>query len=107
MSKHVVLLVEENPIARKLLRLALESEGCTVIEAGGGTAAVEAATRYRPDFLVLAQTLRDAQAPELLAEIRAKAGAPALPAFVVSGTVSRLDELTEIARKVRSALERR
>jgi CheY-like chemotaxis protein len=107
MNKPLVLLVEESPIARNMLRLALESEGCTVIEADGGEAAIEAAAQSRPDFLLLGQVLPGKQAPELLAEIRARTGEPALPALVVSGAVSRLDELNQIARKVMSALNRR
>lgn len=107
MSNPVILLVEESPTARKVLRMALESEGCEVIEAGGSTAALEAAEQRRPDFLLLAQNIRDMQAAELLAELRAKAGEPALPALVMTGTLSRLDELGEIARKVTSALKRR
>lgn len=89
-----ILLVEDNPITRKMRRLALESEGYGVVEAGDGRGALEAATASPPELLVLDHVLPDADGLQLLEEIRRRAGAPELPALVVTGMVSRLDELS-------------
>ena len=43
MTGHTVLVVEDNPITRKMVRVALESDGYRVLEAGDGGAALAAA----------------------------------------------------------------
>ena len=53
----VILVVEDNPITRKMLRFALESEGYHVLEAGDGGAAIRLA-RDRPPALVLQDYVR-------------------------------------------------
>jgi two-component system cell cycle response regulator DivK len=52
-----VLLVEDAPDTRELLRLLFEGEGYEVVLAGDGVAAVEAALRERPDAIVMDMSL--------------------------------------------------
>jgi response regulator RpfG family c-di-GMP phosphodiesterase len=52
MSSSTVLLVEDNPITRKMMRFALEAEGYAVLEAGAGAAALQIAAESRPDLLL-------------------------------------------------------
>jgi two-component system cell cycle sensor histidine kinase/response regulator CckA len=86
-----VLIVEDNPITRKLLRVALEIGGYEVIDASDGRTALEITAERRPDLLVLDYVLPDMDGLELLAEIRRR-GPAEIPAIVVTGMVSRLDE---------------
>ena len=95
MSAGTVLLVEDNPITRKMLRLTLESEGCTVLEAGDAAGALAAVAGGVPDLVLLDYVLPDSDGLSLLAELRLRCGAPVLPALLVTGMVSRLDELRE------------
>jgi PAS domain S-box-containing protein len=90
-------VVEDNPITRRMLRLALESDGHRVLEAADGRTALEAVARRRPDVLVLDYILPDTDGLALLAEIRSRAGAAELPAIVVSGLVARLEALRTLA----------
>jgi PAS domain S-box-containing protein len=95
MTVGTVLIVEDNPITRKMLRLTLESEGCAVLEAGDAAGALAAVARGAPDLVLLDYVLPDGDGLALLAEMRRRCGAPQLPALLVTGMVSRLDELRE------------
>jgi two-component system cell cycle sensor histidine kinase/response regulator CckA len=88
-----VLVVEDNPITRKMLRVALESEGYRVADAGDGRAARAAAAARRPDVIVVDYVLPDVDGVQLLADIRRDLAAPELPAIVVTGMVSSLEAL--------------
>jgi CheY-like chemotaxis protein len=52
-----VLLVEDAPDVRSVLRLLLEGEGYEVLEASDGVEAVEAARRERPDAVIMDMSL--------------------------------------------------
>jgi PAS domain S-box-containing protein len=93
MSEHTVLVVEDNPITRKMVRVALESDGYHVLEAGDGRSALAAAAERVPDLIVLDYVLPDTDGLRLLEELRRQAGREDLPALLVTGMVSRLGEL--------------
>jgi len=93
MPQAVILLVEDNPITRKLMRFALEAEGYDVVDAADGRAALEMAATRPPDLLVLDCVLPDMDGLQLLAAVRRQTAVPELPAIIVTGMVSRLDEL--------------
>jgi two-component system, cell cycle sensor histidine kinase and response regulator CckA len=92
-SAGTILLVEDNPITRRMLRVSLEIGGFDVVDAGDGHTALQIAGRRRPDLLVLDFVLPDMDGLQLLAEIRRRVTAPEVPAVIVTGMVSRLDEL--------------
>ncbi|HEX8559729.1 MAG TPA: response regulator [Pyrinomonadaceae bacterium] len=56
-TSHRVLVVEDEPDVRALLRLLLESEGYEVLTAGDGLAAVETALRELPDAIIMDMSL--------------------------------------------------
>ncbi len=93
MSAHTILVVEDNPITRKMVRVALESEGYAVVEAGDGRSAHAAAGEQRPDLIILDYVLPDTDGMRLLADLRREPGCEDVPALVVTGMVSRLPEL--------------
>jgi two-component system, cell cycle sensor histidine kinase and response regulator CckA len=93
MNEHTVLVVEDNPITRKMVRVALESDGYRVLEAGDGRSALAAAAERPPDLIVLDYVLPDTDGMRLLEELRRQAGREDLPALLITGMVSRLGEL--------------
>jgi CheY-like chemotaxis protein len=93
MSGQTVLVVEDNPITRKMVRVALESDGYLVLEAGDGCAALAAAAERPPDLVVLDYVLPDTDGMRLLEQLRGEGGREDLPALLVTGMVSRLGEL--------------
>ncbi len=87
-----ILVVEDNPITRKMLRVALESEGYTVAEAGDGRAALAEAERRRPALVLQDLILPDMNGFELVRRLRALPGLTDTPIFALSGFLGRIEE---------------
>lgn len=54
---HTVLVVEDTPDTREMMKIMLELEGYRVLEAPNGAAAVEVAQRERPDAIIMDMSL--------------------------------------------------
>jgi signal transduction histidine kinase/CheY-like chemotaxis protein len=88
-----ILVVDDNAIARKMLRLALVTEGYAVTEAADARAALSAAEGALPDLVLQDLVLPDMDGLELLRRLRALPGGVELPIVVLSGFLSRLEGL--------------
>jgi two-component system KDP operon response regulator KdpE len=86
-SKIRVLVIDDEPPIRKLLRTGLATQGFEVIEATNGRTALQALAAGEPDVVILDLGLPDISGHELLTKIRAKHDA--VPVVVLS---SREDE---------------
>jgi two-component system KDP operon response regulator KdpE len=73
-----VLVVDDEPQIRKLLRLALETHGYAVVEAATAEAALRAAVMQRPDLVVLDLGLPDREGFDVLAALREWSQSPVL-----------------------------
>jgi PAS domain S-box-containing protein len=87
-----ILLVEDNPLTRKMMRLTLEGEGFSVLEAEDGKTALEL-IGAGPALVVQDLMLPDMDGLELLARLRSRPASASLPVLVVSGLVSRRSEI--------------
>jgi CheY-like chemotaxis protein len=87
-----ILVVEDNPTTRKMLRLALATEGYRVVETADARAALAAAERTLPDLVLQDLILPDMDGLELLRCLRALPGGTELPILALSGFLSRLEE---------------
>jgi two-component system, OmpR family, KDP operon response regulator KdpE len=85
-----VLVVDDEPPIRKLLRMGLTSQGYNIVEASNGKAALEL-MREAPDLIILDLGLPDIQGHELLRTIRARD--ESVPVVVLS---SRGDEAGKV-----------
>jgi len=85
-----VLIVDDEPPIRKLLRMGLHTQGYDVLEATNGKTAL-AMLGERPDLIILDLGLPDIDGHQLLADIRARADA--VPVVVLS---SRDDEAGKV-----------
>jgi two-component system KDP operon response regulator KdpE len=85
-----VLVVDDEPPIRKLLRMGLGTQGYRVIEAPDGRTALELA-REKPDLIILDLGLPDMQGLELLRTLRARD--EGVPIVVLS---SRADEVAKV-----------
>jgi two-component system KDP operon response regulator KdpE len=85
-----VLVIDDEPPIRKLLRMGLSSQGYDIIEAGNGKAALEL-MREAPDLVILDLGLPDIQGHELLRTIRSRN--ESVPVVVLS---SRGDEAGKV-----------
>jgi two-component system, OmpR family, KDP operon response regulator KdpE len=85
-----VLVVDDEPPIRKLLRMGLSAHGYQILEAPNGKAAIEM-LREKPDMIILDLGLPDTQGHDLLRSIRAKS--ESVPIVVLS---SRGDEAGKV-----------
>jgi two-component system OmpR family response regulator len=73
-----ILVVDDDPRLRDLVRMALEGNGFDVQTASDGQAALVGAQRYRPDLIVLDVGLPKADGFEVCRRIRATSDVPIL-----------------------------
>jgi two-component system KDP operon response regulator KdpE len=67
-----VLVVDDEPPIRKLLRMGLTTQGYEIIEAPNGKAALDLLLQQQPDLIILDLGLPDIQGHELLRTLRAR-----------------------------------
>lgn len=82
-----ILIVDDEPPIRRLLRTSVGSQGFQVIEAGDGRSALADVERARPDLVILDLGLPDMDGLEVIRALRY--GGNAVPILVLS---SRADE---------------
>ena len=87
---HRILVVEDNPTLRLVLRDNLQSEGYQVDVAGNGACAVKRARTAIPDLIVLDLTLPDHDGFELLPILRSLGQ---VPIIVLTARTQRDDKL--------------
>jgi two-component system OmpR family response regulator len=73
-----ILIVDDDPRLRELLRIALERAGHMVKTAGDGQAALAAAARHDPSLVVLDVGLPEMDGFEVCRRLRARSGVPIL-----------------------------
>jgi len=76
MSDTTVLVIDDEPQIRRVVRNALEGAGVRVIEAAGGREGIDRAAAERPDLVVLDLGLPDVAGASVCAELRRWTSAP-------------------------------
>jgi PAS domain S-box-containing protein len=87
-----ILLVDDNPVTRKMVRYALEQKGYLVIEASDGESALALLSTQTPDLILQDLILPDIGGFELVGRLREKLGNKRIPILAFSGFVSKLEE---------------
>jgi diguanylate cyclase (GGDEF)-like protein/PAS domain S-box-containing protein len=89
-----ILVVDDDAGARLMARVALETAGYEVLEAGDGSEALEAFRAARPDLVLLDVMMPRVDGFEACARIRAAPGGLYVPVLMLTG----LDDLESINR---------
>ena len=97
MTHATILVVEDNPITRKMVRVALQSAGYGVLEAPDGQTALALMAQQVPDLILQDLLLPDMDGFELVKQLRGLPGGEAVPILAVSGFLSQV-ELTRTAQ---------
>ena len=94
-----VLVVEDNPITRKMLRLSLETAGYPVIEVGDGSAALQRLEGGDPpvDLVLQDLMLPDMDGFELISRIRKLPRSVETPVLALTGFLASNEEARVVA----------
>lgn len=88
----LILVVEDNPITRKTVRLALQAEGHRVAEAEDGRSALAQWQQETPDLVLLDLLLPDMHGAEVLKQLRALPDGADVPVLAFSGFITKMEE---------------
>ena len=81
-----VMVVDDEPDIRHLLRITLELAGYGVVEAAHGEAALEQVRRSPPQIVLTDQMMPRMNGGELIERLRAEETTKAIPIVMISGT---------------------
>ncbi|MGH2767603.1 MAG: response regulator, partial [Actinomycetota bacterium] len=95
-KKIKILLVEDDPSVRQLLRVILEVEGYGIVEAKDGHEGLEKAGETRPDLMILDLMMPEVDGENVIAKLRSEPALAALPVIVVSGRDEALSRCREL-----------
>jgi CheY-like chemotaxis protein len=79
-----VLIADDEPITRMLVKLLLERENFDVLEASNGRQAVDIATRERPDLMVIDLNMPEMDGYEAITSLRRDITMATLPIMVLT-----------------------
>jgi CheY-like chemotaxis protein len=87
-----ILVIEDNPIRRRMVRVALEGRGYEVLEASGGREAAEALESRAPDLILQDLLLPDVERIDLVRRFRATEAGREIPILGFSGFHSTAEQ---------------
>src|SRR5215831_17388297 len=96
MSSVRILLVEDDPSVRGLLKVLLEVEGYDIVEASDGLEGLEKAGKLRPDLMIVDLMMPQVDGERVISGLRADPGTRRMPVIVVSGRYEALDRCRDM-----------
>lgn len=90
-SAETILVVEDNPVSRKAIRLTLQTAGYRVLEAADGRMALDLAAREDVDLILQDLLLPDIDGFDLVAQLRALSRGRQIAIVAFSGLLSKLE----------------
>lgn len=91
MTKHRVLLAEDDRFLRRAGEIALQKRGFTVMTAEDGQQAIDMARAHRPDLLLLDLLMPRKTGMEVLRELRADPATRDLRVLILSNSSKELE----------------
>lgn len=89
-----ILIIEDHPDCRELLKIVLSRSGYLVFQAGTGLEALERASATSPDVIVMDFGLPDVAGDKLIQSLKADPLTKKIPVIVTTGYMS-----TEVAKR--------
>ncbi len=91
MTSATVMIADDSPVIRAVVRAGLEAEGYEVLETGDGTAALEQCQRRPPDAILLDIIMPGLDGYEVLAQLKANPELSHIPVVFLTGRTSMDD----------------
>src|SRR5215475_6332081 len=101
-----LLVVEDDPVMRDMLRRRLEKENWTVIEAENGRVALERMTERQPDLILLDLMMPEMDGFQFLDEIRKRKDWHSIPVIVVTAKELRTQDRQRLNGSVEKILQK-
>ena len=98
MANQRILIADDEPDIRLVLRTRLELEGFTVLEATNGTEAITMAQDHTPDLIVLDVMMPELDGVEVCNRLRASYTTRHIPVIMVTARASRDDKLAGLVK---------
>jgi two-component system, cell cycle response regulator DivK len=92
-----VLVADDNPVSRELIREILENDDCEVIEAGDGREALEKVREHRPDLALLDIQMPVMDGNAVVRELRADPQLSKLPVVALTAYAMQGDREKALA----------
>jgi len=86
-----VLIVDDDPVVRRMLQLSFESEGFDVATAGDGQEGLDAMRAAKPDAVILDIMMPKLDGMKVLQELNADDDLRGLPVILLSAKATSLD----------------
>ena len=86
-----ILLVDDDPVILRLLKVNFEMEGYAVLSAANGAEAVDVATSERPDIILLDVMMPGMNGLEAAEKLRSQAATVSIPIVFVSAKAQTPD----------------
>lgn len=96
MAPRTVLLLEDNDSVRELLKVLLETEGYSIIEAANGKDGLDKAESLNPDLMILDLMMPGVDGESVLRTMRRHSRLSKVPVLVVSGKYESLQNLRDL-----------
>ena len=84
-TRKKILVVEDDDVARELMRLTLERQGYTVTTAVDGISGYDLAVEFRPDLIITDIQMPSADGVHLMRRVRDTADITGTPILVTTG----------------------
>jgi DNA-binding response OmpR family regulator len=91
-----ILLVEDDPSVRELLKVLLEVEGYDIVEARDGLEGLRKAGDVKPDLVIIDLMMPEVDGERVIARLRAQPSMERMPVIVVSGRYEALDRCRDL-----------
>jgi signal transduction histidine kinase/CheY-like chemotaxis protein len=101
-----VLLVDDDDMMRRGMRLALEEDGWEVVEAENGRVALARLAETRPDIIMLDLMMPEMDGFEFLVEMRSRAEWREIPVLVVTAKDLTVEERSRLNGEVERVLQK-
>ena len=101
-----LLVVDDDPDMRNLLRQTLEKEGCFIVEAEDGLAALESLQTHKPDLILLDLEMPRMDGLTFAHEIRAREDWRAIPIVVITAKDLSVEERLRLKGHVQRIMEK-
>jgi len=93
MNRECILIIDDEPQIRKLLRLTLDAEGYKIAEASTGLEGIDQFTSVRPHLVLLDLGLPDKSGQEILKQIRSLSPVPIIILSVQNNDREKIEAL--------------